>query len=69
MSTITVKDGTTLYYKDWGEGPVVTFSHGWPLSSDAWDGQLLFLSQMVSAWSRTTGVATAGPARPHPAMT
>ena len=43
MSTITVKDGTTIYYKDWGEGPVVTFSHGWPLSSDAWDGQLLFL--------------------------
>jgi non-heme chloroperoxidase len=45
MSTITVKDGTTIYYKDWGEGPVVTFSHGWPLSSDAWDGQLLFLAQ------------------------
>ena len=32
MSTITVKDGTTIYYKDWGHGPVVTFSHGWPLS-------------------------------------
>ena len=31
--------------KDWGEGPVVTFSHGWPLSSDAWDGQMLFLAQ------------------------
>jgi non-heme chloroperoxidase len=45
MSTITVKDGTTIYYKDWGEGPVVTFSHGWPLSSDAWDGQLFFLAQ------------------------
>ena len=45
MGTITVKDGTTIYYKDWGEGPVVTFSHGWPLSSDAWDGQLLFLAQ------------------------
>src|SRR5512146_523118 len=45
MSTITVKDGTTIYYKDWGEGPAVTFSHGWPLSSDAWDGQLLFLAQ------------------------
>src|SRR5690242_14440694 len=45
MSKITVKDGTTIYYKDWGEGPVVTFSHGWPLSSDAWDGQLLFLAQ------------------------
>ena len=45
MSTITVKDGTQIYYKDWGKGPVVTFSHGWPLSSDAWDGQMLFLAQ------------------------
>ncbi|MGH9567347.1 MAG: alpha/beta fold hydrolase, partial [Candidatus Angelobacter sp.] len=45
MSTITVKDGTTIYYKDWGKGPVVAFSHGWPLSSDAWDGQMLFLAQ------------------------
>jgi non-heme chloroperoxidase len=45
MSTITVKDGTTIYYKDWGQGPVVTLSHGWPLSSDAWDGQMLFLAQ------------------------
>jgi len=45
MSTITTKDGTEIYYKDWGEGPVVTFSHGWPLSSDAWDGQMLFLAQ------------------------
>jgi len=45
MSTITTKDGTTIYYKDWGNGPVVTFSHGWPLSSDMWDGQMLFLTQ------------------------
>jgi non-heme chloroperoxidase len=45
MSTFTTKDGTEIYYKDWGKGPVVTFSHGWPLSSDAWDGQMLFLVQ------------------------
>jgi len=45
MSTITTRDGTQIYYKDWGKGPVVTFSHGWPLSSDAWDGQMLFLVQ------------------------
>jgi non-heme chloroperoxidase len=45
MSTIITKDGTEIYYKDWGKGQVVTFSHGWPLSSDAWDGQMLFLVQ------------------------
>ena len=45
MSTITTKDGTEIYYKDWGRGPVVTFSHGWPLNSDAWDGQMHFLVQ------------------------
>src|SRR5262252_5160988 len=45
MSTITSKDGTQIYFKDWGRGPVVTFSHGWPLNADAWDGQMLFLVQ------------------------
>jgi non-heme chloroperoxidase len=45
MSTLTTRDGTTIYYKDWGEGPVVAFSHGWPLNADAWDGQMLFLVQ------------------------
>ena len=45
MSTITTKDGNEIYYKEWGQGPVVTFSHGWPLNADAWDGQMLFLAQ------------------------
>lgn len=45
MPTITTRDGHEIYYKDWGEGPVVTFSHGWPLNSDAWSGQMLFLVQ------------------------
>src|SRR5947209_258918 len=44
MTTITT-NGTTIYYKDWGKGPAVTFSHGWPLNADAWDGQMLFLAQ------------------------
>jgi non-heme chloroperoxidase len=44
-NTITMKDGTVLYYKDWGVGPVVVFSHGYPLSSDAWEYQMMFLLQ------------------------
>jgi non-heme chloroperoxidase len=45
MTHITTKDGTEIYYKDWGAGQPVIFSHGWPLSSEAWAGQMLFLAQ------------------------
>ena len=44
-NTLTTQDGTQIYYKDWGDGPVVTFSHGWPLNADAWDGQMHFLAR------------------------
>jgi non-heme chloroperoxidase len=45
MPTITTKDGSQIYYKDWGSGQPIVFSHGWPLSADDWDGQMLFFGQ------------------------
>ena len=45
MSTIKTEDGVEIFYKDWGEGQPIVFSHGWPLSSDDWDAQMLFFLQ------------------------
>jgi non-heme chloroperoxidase len=45
MNTITVKDGTQIYFKDWGTGQPIVFHHGWPLSGDDWDGQMMFFLQ------------------------
>ncbi|HEY5358343.1 MAG TPA: alpha/beta hydrolase, partial [Streptosporangiaceae bacterium] len=44
MGTITARDGTEIFYKDWGAGQPVVFSHGWPLTADAWDDQLFFVA-------------------------
>ena len=60
MPTITTKDGTEIYYKDWGKGQPIVFSHGWPLTADDWDGQMLFFGQRWLSSHRTR------PARARP---
>ena len=44
MPAIRTNDGTQIYYKDWGQGQPIVFSHGWPLSADAWEDQMIFLA-------------------------
>ncbi len=64
MGMITTSDGTEIFYKDWGSGPAIVFSHGWPLSADDWDTQMLFFlhhGYRVIAHDRR---GTAGPRRP-----
>ena len=63
MGYATAKDGTSIFYKDWGIGSPVVFSHGWPLNGDAWDPQMLFLASNGFEPSPTTGAGTAVRAR------
>jgi pimeloyl-ACP methyl ester carboxylesterase len=59
VSTITTKDGTQIDYKDWGTGQPVVFSHGWPLSADAWEDQMLSLASRGYRCITTIGAVTA----------
>jgi non-heme chloroperoxidase len=45
VPTVTTSDGAEILYKDWGSGPPVVFSHGWPLNADSWEAQMLFLAE------------------------
>jgi non-heme chloroperoxidase len=66
MTTITTKDGTEIFYKDWGSGQPIVFSHGGPLSADDWDAQLLFfprhgyrvIAHDRRGWSHDPGMPT-----------
>ena len=64
MSTITTNDGVEIYYKDWGSGQPIVFSHGWPLSSDDWDAQVMFfLSEGLSRGRARPPRARSAPSR------
>ena len=68
MPFVTSSDSAQIYYKDWGTGQPVVFSHGWPLTADAWDDQM-FLARTATAASPMTAAATGGPASPGTATT
>lgn len=61
MTTITTKDGTNIFFKDWGpkDAQPIVFSHGWPLSADAWDAQMVFFANQAFGPSPTTAAAMA----------
>ena len=60
MGTITTADGTEIFYKDWGSGQPIVFSHGWPLSADDWDTQMMFFLLRGYRVVARTGAVTAG---------
>jgi len=69
MSTIKTRDGTEIFYKDWGKGQPIVVSHGWPLSADDWDAQMMFFSIMAIASLPMIGAGMAGPPKQARATT
>ena len=69
MPTVTIADGTEIFYKDWGSGQPIVFSHGWPLSSDDWDTQLMFFLLHGYRVIAQTGAAMGAPRRSPTATT
>lgn len=63
MATVTTKDGTKIFYKDWGTGQPIVFSHGWPLTADDWDGQMLYFGQLGYRVTAMTVAVMAAPIR------